>query len=119
GVEVDGSRINLLGALVDLLDSIPEGASLSALTPQSRRFVAVPIDDHHYVPVAREVMEGLLEVLRGMYGARRAADGRFELCRSQAPQVSALADSLGSGQRRCVWYAPESFRRAASAGSLR
>jgi hypothetical protein len=116
GVEVGGARVNLLAALLDLLDSLPESSNLSEL--RAARFVALPVDAHHYLPVSNDVMSSLLDVLRELYGARSAEGARLELCRAQAGSIADLADALGSGARRCVWHAPESFRKSAGVREL-
>jgi superfamily II DNA or RNA helicase len=116
GVELGGARMNLLGALLDLLDSMPDSSSLSLLS--ALKFVALPVDEHHYVPVPKDVMVSLLDVLRELYGARSAQGERLELCRAQAGSIADLADALGSETRRCVWHAPESFRRGAGVRDL-
>jgi superfamily II DNA or RNA helicase len=116
GVELGGARMNLLGALLDLLDSMPDSSSLTEL--RALKFVAVPVDAHHYVPVPKDVMTSLLDVLRELYGVRSAQSERLELFRGQAGSIADLADVLGTGTRRCVWHAPESFRKSAGVRDL-
>jgi superfamily II DNA or RNA helicase len=93
GVELDGERVNLLDALLGLLDSVPDDASLSRLERRSLKFFALPVDDQRYVRVPRDLLWDLFEVLRELYSGRRAQDG-LTVCRYQGGSVEALAEVL-------------------------
>lgn len=97
GVELDGQRVNLLDALLGLLDSVPDDASLSRLERRSLKFFALPVDDQRYVRVPRDLLWDLFEVLRELYSGRRAPGG-LTVCRYQGGSVEALAEVLTRGQ---------------------
>jgi superfamily II DNA or RNA helicase len=67
GIEVDGRRINLLPALLDLLERVPPSARLDSLAPAGARCFALPVDGHRFVTVPLERMRILLKVLRELY----------------------------------------------------
>jgi superfamily II DNA or RNA helicase len=97
GVELDGHRVNLLDALLGLLDTVPDAASLTRLSLRSLRHFALPLDEKRYVRVPRDLLWDLFEVLRELYSGRRNGD-RLVVCRYQAGSLEALADTLDRGQ---------------------
>ncbi|HEX7839479.1 MAG TPA: hypothetical protein VF469_18510, partial [Kofleriaceae bacterium] len=64
GVEVDGQRIDLLPALLDLLDTTGD---LGALVRPTRRCVAVRVDDKRWLPVPPDRLRMLAKVLLELY----------------------------------------------------
>ena len=64
GVEIDGQRVSLLPALLDLLDHAED---LDALTRSARRCVAVKVDDRRWLPIPPARLKLLCKVLREMY----------------------------------------------------
>src|SRR5690606_3267170 len=60
GVEVDGQRVDLLPALLEMLDS---AGDLNALTRSSRRCVAVRVDETRWLPVPPARLRMLSKVL--------------------------------------------------------
>jgi superfamily II DNA or RNA helicase len=112
GVELGGERVNLLDALLRLLDSVPDDASLNRLSRRSVECFALPVDDQRYVRVPRELLWDFFEVLRELYSGRRRESGL--VCRYQCASVEALAEALernAGGVRRygvSTWTKPES-----------
>jgi superfamily II DNA or RNA helicase len=66
GIEVDGRRVNLLPALLDLLQSLPPSVPLERLTPGGRSF-ALRAGENQYVTVPPERLRILVRVLRELY----------------------------------------------------
>jgi superfamily II DNA or RNA helicase len=87
GIEVGGKRVNLLPALLDMLQRIPPSARLDRLTPPGGRAFALPVGDGHYVTVPPERLRIMLRVLGELY----QGDGR-----SPAAKVSFPAAKAGS-----------------------
>ncbi len=71
GVEIDGHRVDLMPALLEILDS---AASLDALARTPRRCIAVPVGERRWLPVPPERLRLLLQVLRELY--RDAGKGK-------------------------------------------
>jgi len=67
GVDVEGRRVNLLPALVDLLACSVEGTSLGSLM-DGRRTIAVPLPDGRFLALPPEHARGLLRVIGELYG---------------------------------------------------
>ncbi|MCB9592967.1 MAG: DEAD/DEAH box helicase [Sandaracinaceae bacterium] len=66
GVEIDGRRVNLLPALVDLLSTSARGASLASLVDR-RRTIAVALPDGRFLALPPEHARGLLRVIGELY----------------------------------------------------
>ncbi len=64
GVEVDGHRVDLLPALLEILDGAD---SLTALANTPRKCIAVPVGKSRFLPVPPERLRLLLQVLRELY----------------------------------------------------
>ncbi len=92
GVELGGERLNLLAALLDLLETVPDDASLSRLSRRSVDSFALPVDGQRYVRVPRELLWDFFEVLRELYSGRRKENSL--ICRYQGASVEALAEAL-------------------------
>ena len=68
GVEIEGQRVDLLPALLELLDERQKGASLRSLLDRPGRVRAVRAGDERYVLVPPERLKRLLRVLLELYG---------------------------------------------------
>jgi superfamily II DNA or RNA helicase len=108
GVEIGGRRVNLLPALVDLLQQLPASASLERLTPPGGRAFAVPIGDGRHVTVPAERLRILVKVLGELYqGDGRASEVRFPA--SKAASLGQLAAAFAEeavrpgGRPSLVW----------------
>ena len=88
GIEVGGRHVNLLPALLGLLEEIPASARLERLMPPGGRVFALPIGDGRYVTVPPERLRILMKVLGELYQGD-AADSAFRF-------PAAKAGSLGS-----------------------
>jgi superfamily II DNA or RNA helicase len=68
GVEIEGQRVDLLPALLELIDERQKGGSLRALLDRPGRVRAVRAGDERYVLVPPERLKRLLRVLLELYG---------------------------------------------------
>ena len=92
GIEVDGRRIDLLPALLDLVD---RAATLRGLSRLSRQCIAVPVDDRHYLPVPPARLRPVLEVLTELYGGEgQPRSFRATQCAALAELDAALGDAV-------------------------
>jgi len=85
GTEIDGRRINLLPALLELLDA-SSASTLEGLARSTRRYVALPLGDNRYLPVPPERLRILLRVLLELY----QGDGTAPTIRFPEMQGAAL-----------------------------
>jgi SNF2 family DNA or RNA helicase len=95
GVEVEGQRINLLEALIELLKAMPDAS------PRARSAWALPLDARRYVQIPREMLDELLDVLRELYSGRRAGAQATPLLisRYHGAAIQALENTLGRADR--------------------
>jgi superfamily II DNA or RNA helicase len=107
GIEVDGRRVNLLPALLDLLQSMPASASLDRLTPGGRSF-ALRTSENQYVTVPPQRLRILVKVLSELYqgGANGAGTVRFPGARagSLGQLEAAFAEQAVAGARRTLTW---------------
>ena len=112
GVEVDGQRIDLLPALLDLLDG---SADLASLTRPTRRCVAVRVDDKRWLPVPPGRLKLLAKVLVELYrnGPKLSAPA------SRAPLIAELCSGLHDGGARPMrWVGDTKIRDQACSLAL-
>ncbi|HEY5925744.1 MAG TPA: DEAD/DEAH box helicase [Kofleriaceae bacterium] len=111
GVEVDGHRVDLLPALLDMLDA---AGDLKALTRSSRRCIAVRVDDKHWLPVPPARLQLLAKVLLELYGV----GGKVRAPAVRAPLIVELCAALHDGTRPLRWIGDHKIREQAYAFAL-
>ena len=112
GVDVGERRINILPALLDLLDVLPNDAGLEALRLTSKRYFALPTGDDRYVPVPPDRLRTVLRVLQELYRggqSREAVSGPSV----QAVSLTAL-DTAFSGGAALSWEGDTELRDRAA-----
>ncbi|HEX4420154.1 MAG TPA: SNF2-related protein, partial [Kofleriaceae bacterium] len=111
GVEVDGQRIDLLPALLDLLDS---AGDLSVLTRPARRCVAVRVDDKRWLPVPPTRLRMLAKILLELY-----RDGqKLKAPQIRAPLVAELCATMHDPERPLRWVGDTRIRDQAFAMAM-
>ncbi|HEY0251508.1 MAG TPA: DEAD/DEAH box helicase [Kofleriaceae bacterium] len=87
GIEIDGQHVNLLPALLELL----EGAGdLSSLSRTSRRYIAVRVDEKRWLPIPPSRLKMLGKVLLEMY----RDNGKLKTSQVRAPLIADLCATL-------------------------
>ncbi|MCA9594212.1 MAG: DEAD/DEAH box helicase [Myxococcales bacterium] len=84
GVEVNGRRVDLLPALVELVDESPDGSSLASLARHAARYRALPVGDGYFVAIPWQRLRRVLSVLSDLYTEARRDDLRFHAARAGA-----------------------------------
>ncbi len=111
GVEVDGQRIDLLPALLDMLDT---AGDLSALTRPARRCVAVRVDDKRWLPVPPTRLRMLAKVLLELY-----RDGtKLKAPQIRTPLIAELCATLHDAERPMRWVGDTRIRDQAFAMAM-
>ena len=111
GVEVEGQRIDLLPALLDLLDS---AGDLSVLVRPARRCVAVRVDDKRWLPVPPDRLRMLAKVLLEMYRNGQ----KLHAPAMRAPLVAELCATLHDTERPLRWVGDTRIRDQAYAMAM-
>jgi superfamily II DNA or RNA helicase len=106
GVEVDGQRVNLLPALLDMLDNTGD---LGQLVKPSRRCVALRVDEKRWLTVPPARMQLLAKVLVELY--RNDRHGKVPA--NRAPIIAELCASLHDGSRPLRWIGDTKIREQA------
>ncbi len=101
GVEVGGERVNLVPALIELLEFCPDSESLDALLKLPARYRAIPVGKNRYVPIEPGRLKQLLSVLLELYrgGGAEKSCGVIEFDPMAIGSLPDLEDALG-GQLR-------------------
>jgi superfamily II DNA or RNA helicase len=108
GVEVDGVRINLLPALLEMLE---QSADLEELAKSTRKCVAVRVDERRWLPIPPARLRLLCKVLLEMY-----KDGnKLGLPASRAPLIAELGAALYDEARPVRWTGDPAVRDRAYA----
>ena len=111
GVEVEGQRIDLLPALLDMLDS---AGDLAALTRPARRCVAVRVDDKRWLPVPPTRLRMLAKVLLELY-----RDGtKLKAPQMRTPLIAELCATLHDNERPLRWVGDTRIRDQAFAMAM-
>ena len=120
GIEVDGRRVNLLPALVELLDECADSDSLESLLRMPTRFRVLDAGDGKYLPVPPERLRSLLRVVVELYRGERLESGALCLSKNRTAVVAAASadrKSFGCNDSRELTYFGEAFYRDALAGA--
>jgi superfamily II DNA or RNA helicase len=84
GVDLDGKRVNLLPALVEMLERA-NGKGLADLAHSTRKCLALPVGDGLYLPIPAERARAILRVLAELYdGSAPKGEIRFPEVRAGA-----------------------------------
>ncbi|TMQ10372.1 MAG: DEAD/DEAH box helicase [Deltaproteobacteria bacterium] len=111
GIEVEGQRIDLLPALLDLLDHAPD---LGALVRPARRCIAVRVDDRRWLPVPPARLQMLAKVLLELY----REGGRLRAPVARAPLIAELCATLHDAERPLRWVGDTRIREQAFAMAM-
>jgi superfamily II DNA or RNA helicase len=111
GIEIDGHRVSLLPAVLELLD---QSASIEAMSRSPRRCMAVKVDDKRWLPVPPERLVRILRVLMEMY---REGD-KLQFPAARATSLADLGAALHDEQRPMRWTGDRSIRDQAYALAL-
>lgn len=112
GVELDGHRVDLLPALLDMLDG--SSGDLASLTRPARRCVAVQVDDRRWLPVPPARLRLLAKVLLELY----RDGGKLRAPAMRAPIIAELCATLHDGTRPLRWVGDTAIREQAYALAL-
>ncbi len=101
GVEIDGTRVDLVPALLRLLEEAPQGGRLSALSRHVARCRALPVGDGRYVAIPWERLEPILDVLSELYDGE--SKPKFDLLDCLVAALARLEDAVLEGGSEIEW----------------
>jgi superfamily II DNA or RNA helicase len=101
GLDVGGERIDLVPALIRLLEEAPSGARLSSLARHAARCRALPVGKGRYLAIPWERLEPILSVLAELYdGSGRR---RLPVHVSNLAFVGRLEQAVQSVGKKLAW----------------
>ena len=95
GIEVEGRRINLLPALLQLLEQVPASARLDSALPARGRPFALPVGERRYVTIPPDRLLILLKVLRELYQPGEDDGARVRFAAIAAGALAELDAAFG------------------------
>ena len=107
GVDVAGQRIDLLPALLDLLQDSKSASGLDRRLARARRDVAVRVGDRQYVAVEPERLRRLVRVFRELYDLEGPGNGTFRVPVDAPDYLDDIEVAAGEG---VSWKAPARAR---------
>ncbi len=103
GIIVEHERVDVLPALLDLLDKHPEGKTLDSLLGVSSMRVALPVGTRRYVTLPPQRLRALLQVLLELYRGERLVEGRLRFIGAQANSLVRLQQTLKRSSAELVF----------------
>jgi superfamily II DNA or RNA helicase len=111
GIEIDGQRVNLLPALIDLLEAAPDETTLRALERIPARFRAVRVGENRYLPVKKERFLALLRILIDLYDGDPTARAPAHFAQARELCLVGLEDMFEDGPRLSLGFDAERLRK--------
>jgi SNF2 family DNA or RNA helicase len=99
GVEVDGTRVNLLPALVEILERAPDDVPLSTLKRLPARYRAVPVGAGKHLALEPDRLIALLEILVDLYDGVPSLDMEARFRKERALCLAPLEAIVGNKER--------------------
>ena len=102
GVEVEGQRVDLLPALLELIET---RGSIEATGRGLGRMAVLPLDGRRHLVLPAERLRAVLQVLGEMYNVESASDGRLRMPDAAAGWLAQFAEACG-GEETLRWKDP-------------
>ncbi|HEV8246836.1 MAG TPA: DEAD/DEAH box helicase, partial [Polyangiaceae bacterium] len=102
GIDVDGRRVSLLPALLELLDQCSDPSGLAALLRTPTRLRALPLGNGLYYTLPPERLYAVLKVVLELYSGEQCIDPALHFPRQRAGFVAEL-DAACQGATPLVW----------------
>ncbi|AKV00791.1 Superfamily II DNA/RNA helicase, SNF2 family [Labilithrix luteola] len=93
GVDLDGRRVNLLPALLELIERA-NGKALAELAAATRKCLALPVGEGLFLPVPAERARAILRVLAELWEGQVSPKGKIEFPQVRAPALLALDEAF-------------------------
>ncbi len=103
GVEINGQRLNLMPVLLELIEDASGQLDLQILARRSRRFFALPLGGHQYLPVPNDRMQTLLRVVVELYRGEGSDRDALSFQRLRAGALIDLDDSFKADDAQLTW----------------
>ncbi len=107
GVEVDGSRVDLLPLILEMLDDADEAEGLRALERRFRASYALKVSDTHHVSISAERLRALVRVVIELYqGVKPKRGGPISFPAVRAAALDQVDRALKRTGATIAWRDP-------------
>ncbi len=96
GIEVDGQRVNLVPALVELLEQSSSKDKLGDILRRAPKCLAVPVGDKLYVPIPTARVRGILRIISELYEGTLGQDPLIRMPELKCGALDRLEDLFTS-----------------------
>jgi superfamily II DNA or RNA helicase len=103
GVEIDGTYVDLLPALVELLQKTGEGQSMRDVAKRVARCVALPVGERLYLTIPAERLRSIVRVLAELYDGKR---GALVFPKLRGSSLASLDEIFKADDARIEWRGP-------------
>lgn len=87
GIDLEGKRVSLMPALLELLDKSSSGDGLFDLARRAGKCVAVPVKEHVYLSLPTDRLRSILRILAELYDGKPLENGALPV---PEPKLGAL-----------------------------
>jgi len=115
GIFLEGERVDVLPALLELLEKSPKGNSAHALLEGAKQRIALRISERRYVTLPPDRLRALLRALLELYRGEPPKDARLSFVGSQANALVHLQRALHRGNSAALF---EGVREVMRRGEL-
>lgn len=113
GVEVEGRKVDLLPALLDLLATAKSTAALDAKLKRARRPVGLPLGDRNYLAVPPDRLRAIVAVVAELYAIDGTCGSGLRVPKLVPSYFGELEDALG--EDAVHWHGDPLLRQQARA----
>jgi superfamily II DNA or RNA helicase len=119
GVEVDGTKVDLLPLVIEMLDDADEAEGLRALERRFRASYALKVNDTHHVTVSPERLRALVHVVIELYQGVKTRPPKIEFPAVRATALDRVDVALTKSGAKITWRDPAGvIERARAIGRM-
>jgi superfamily II DNA or RNA helicase len=110
GIDVDGQRLSLLPALLELLERSGTGEGFRDLVRRGARSVALPAGEKLFISVPAERIRAILRVIAELHEGNAGRPDALKFPKTRAGALDRLELAFGDDQEKLTWSGEASER---------